>query len=121
MLIYVKIYGVVVAVVGIIFLMNPKALKQYISFWKGGKRLQLGGIITLLLGIIFLIAASQCRLAWLITVLGIWFIIKGVLLFTLSQKEKYAYLDWWLDRPISATRFLRLFILALGVLIICSA
>ncbi len=121
MLIFVKLFGVVIVVMGIIFLINPNALKQYISFWKQKKRLQIGGVAAIIFGIIFLIAASQCRLAWLITVLGIWSIIKGMLLLTLGQKKIYAYLDRWLEKPISVTRPLFLIVLVIGALVIYSA
>ncbi len=121
MVTFVRLFGIVIVIMGIIFLMNQKALKQYFSFWKQEKRLRIGGIGAILFGIIFLIAASQCRLAWLITVLGIWSIIKGVLLLTLAQKKINAYLDWWLERPLSVIRLLGIVVLAFGVLIIYSA
>lgn len=119
--ILVKLFGVVMVVMGIIFFISPKAFKQYISYWKQEKRLRIGGVAAIIFGIVFLIAASQCRLVWLITVLGIWSIVKGVLLLTIGQKKIYTYLDWWLSKPISATRFLGLFVLAFGVLVIYSA
>lgn len=120
MVILVKLFGVIIVVAGVIFLINPKALKQYISFWKQQKRLQIGGVVAILFGIIFLIAASQCRVAWLITILGIWSIIKGVLLFAVSQKKLYAYLDWWTGKPNSVIRFIGVIALAIGALIIYS-
>ncbi len=121
MLIFVKLFGIVIVVMGIIFLINPKALKQYISFWKQEKRIRIGGILAIPFGIVFLIAAPQCRLTGFITVLGIWSIIKGVLLLTLGQKKINAYLDWWLNKPISTTRFLGLIVLAFGALVFYSA
>jgi len=121
MLILVKLFGVLIAVMGIIFFVSPKAFKQYISYWKQEKRLRIGGVATIIFGVVFLIAASQCRLVWFITVLGIWSIIKGVLLLTIGQKKIYAYLDCWLDKPILTTRFLSLIVLAFGVLVIYSA
>lgn len=121
MLIFVKLFGAVIACMGIIFLINPKTLKQYISFWKQAKRLQTGGIISILFGAILLIAAPQCKLTGFITVLGIWSIIKGVLLLTLNKKKIYTYLDWWLNKPTLSTRSLGFIALAFGVLLIYSA
>ena len=121
MIIFVKLFGIAIVVMGIIFLMNPKALKQYISFWKQEKRLRIGGIGAILFGILFLMAAPQCRLAWLITVLGIWSLIKGVLLLAISQEKIYAYFDRWFDKSISVLRFLGLIALAFGALVIYSA
>ena len=121
MILLVKLFGVIVVCMGIIFLINPAFLRQYISFWKQEKRLRIGGIVSLVFGIVFLIAASQCRLAWLIAVLGIWAIIKGVLLLTIGQEKIIAYIDWWLGRPVSTIRFLGLIALAFGALIFYSA
>ncbi|UCH12304.1 MAG: hypothetical protein JSW18_05680 [Candidatus Omnitrophota bacterium] len=121
MVILVRLFGIVIVVMGIIFLLNPKALKQYIAFWRQQKRLYVGGILSLLFAVIFLLGASQCRLAWVIVIFGIWALIKGVLLFTLGQKRLNAYLDWWLGRPISIVRLLGIVALALGILIIYSA
>ena len=121
MVIFVKLFGIVIVLVGLLFLINPKTLKQYISFWKQEKRLRIGGVLAIPFGIIFLIAAPQCRLAWLITVLGIWSIIKGALLLTLGQKKINVYLDWWLEKPVLAIRFLGLIALAFGVLLIYAA
>jgi len=121
MLTFVRLFGVIIICMGIIFLISPRAIKQYISFWKQEKRLRIGGIACIPFGIVFLIAAPQCRLTGLITVLGIWSIIKGVLLLTISQKKMGAYLDWWLNKPILVTRFLFIIMLAFGVLLIYSA
>ncbi len=121
MVILVRLFGIAIVVTGIIFSANPKTLKQYIAFWKQQKRLYIGGILSLLFGVIFLLAASQCRLAGVIIVLGIWAVIKGVLLFALGQKKLNAYLGWWLGKPLSIARFLGIVALAFGVLIIYSA
>jgi len=121
MVIFVKIFGILIAVMGIIFLINQKVMKQYLSFWRQEKRIRIGGIVSILFGIIFLIAAPQCRLTEFITVLGIWSIIKGVLLLTLAQKKINVYLDWWLSKSTSATRFLGLVVLAFGALVFYSA
>ena len=121
MVILVRLFGIAIVVMGIVFLANPKALKQYMAFWRHQKRLYIGGILSLLFGVIFLLAAAQCRLAGVIVVLGVWAIIKGVLLFTLGQKRLNAYLDWWLKRSTSAARLLGIIALVLGILVIYSA
>ena len=121
MITLVRLFGIAIVVMGVIFLVNPDILKQYISFWKNKKRIQAGAIAAILCGMIFLRAASQCRLAWLITVFGIWSIIKGVLLLTIGQKKISAYMDWWNNKPASVARYLGIFAIAVGVLMIYSA
>ena len=120
MLVLVKVFGIAIMAAGTIFAAKPQVFKQYIGFWRQQKRLYAGGVLSLSCGIVFLLAASQCRLTGVITVLGIWSIIKGVLLFTIGQKRINVYMDWWEAKPVSAIRILGVLALAMGVLIIYS-
>ncbi len=117
MTIFIKFLGVIVMVMGIIFLINTNALRQFSLFWKRGKGLQIGAVIDFVFGIFFLMAASQCRLPGLITVFGILALIEGVLILTFNQK----YLDWWLSKPFLFTRFTGLITVVFGTLLIYSA
>jgi len=114
---FIKFLGVIVVVMGIVFLVNTNALRQFSLFWKRGKRLQIGAAIDFAFGIFFLLAAPQCRLPGLITIFGILALIEGVLILTFNQK----YLDWWLSKPIVFTRFAGFITVASGVLLIYSA
>jgi len=44
-----------------------------------------------------------------------------VLLLTLRQKKIETYLDWWLEKPAKTTRFLGVFALVFGVVLIYAA
>jgi hypothetical protein len=121
MALLVRLFGVAIVVMGLVFLTNSKALKQYIAFWKQDKKIQIGGMIALLFGIVFLMAAAQCRLTWLINILGIWSIIKGVVLLTFKKKKLYGYFDWWLNKPDSVMRVISVIVLIFGILLIYAA
>jgi len=121
MVVFVKLFGVLCVIMGVIFAIKPKAFDDYISFWKKIKNLRIGGVVSILFGFIFLTAAPQCDLAGLITVLGIWAIIKGVLLLTLKPEKLYAYIDWWVKKIGSYTRVLSAIIIAFGALILYAA
>ena len=117
----VKLLGIVIVVFGVAFFVNPNIIKQYMAFWKTGKRLYLGGALALLIGIVFLLAASQCRWTGLVTVFGILSLIKAVCLFVFGQEKLVAFMDWWAKRSITFFRVYALFAIALGVLLIYSA
>jgi len=121
MVILVRLFGICIAVMGIVFFTKKDALKKYIEFWKDKKKIKSGGILAIAIGIIFLIADSECRIPLLITILGIWSVVKGVLLLTLRQKKIETYLDWWLEKPAKTTRFLGVFALVFGVVLIYAA
>ena len=117
----VKLLGIVIVGVGVAFFVKPSIIKQYMDFWKTRKRLYLGGALALLIGIIFLLAAPQCRWRGFITVFGILSIIKAVCLFVFGQEKLVAFMNWWAKRPITFLRVYALFAITLGVLLIYSA
>jgi len=121
MVLLVRLLGIAIVFIGIIFSVKQKVLRNYILFWKNEKRLKAGGILALLFGAIFLMAAPQCRIVWLIVVLGIWSIIKGILLLVLSPKKMFDYLGWWNNKPASVIRYFGIAAIALGALLIYSA
>ena len=121
MVLLVRFFGVIIVFVGIIFMSRKNAFKNYISFWNNEKRLKAGGVGALLFGILFLVAAPQCRIVWLIAVLGIWSIIKGILLIVISPKKILGYFDWMNSKPASVVRYLSIVAIAFGILLIYSA
>jgi len=121
MVILVKLLGIIIVVFGVIYLLNPKMMKPYMAFWKKGKRLYMGAALSLLIGIIFLLAASQCRWRGFIVAFGILSVAKGIWLFVISQEKAISILDWWAKRPIAFLRVHALFALVVGALLIYSA
>ena len=121
MLILVRLIGIVVIGMGIIFLINPKLYKQYIAFWEKGRRLYIGGILGILLGVILLLAASQCRLVGVIVTLGIITLAKGILILALGPERMKSMLRWWQRRPLLVLRLLTPIAIAVGALLLYSA
>ena len=118
MVMLVKLLGVVIVVMGLIFGIKPEIFQRYVKFWNSRKRIVAGGFISLLFGIIFLLAASSCRVPAVIIIFGIWAIIKGIILFVITEKKLNAYLEWWLKKPLSVIRIVGIISLVFGILII---
>ncbi|MBL7081134.1 MAG: hypothetical protein ISS44_01000 [Candidatus Omnitrophica bacterium] len=121
MVILVKLLGIIIVVFGVIYLLKPSIMKSYISFWKRGKRLYIGGILSLLIGVILLLAASQCRMSWFVAAFGILGLSKGIVLLVLREEKMRTMINWWAERPIAFLRVHALFALVVGALLIYSA
>ena len=121
MVILVKLFAIAIVVLGVIFLLSPKALKQYLSFWTKRKNFYLAGILSILFSVVFLLAASQCKLAVVLIIMGILSLIKGIWLFVIGPKGMVAMGNWWLERDTKVLRLIAPFILAFGILLIYSA
>jgi len=116
----VKFLGIFIVGFGVAYFVNPNIIKPYMAFWKSRKRLYLGGALSLLIGIVFLLAASQCRWTGFIVVFGILALIKAVCLFVFDQKKTVSFMNWWVKRPIAFLRGHAVFAVIIGVLLIYS-
>ena len=119
--IVVKIVGIVVVFIGIVYLLKPGVLKSFIGFFKKGKRIYFVGLIRFVLAVIFLLAANQCKTPWVIIVFGILFMISGLLIFILRAERLKSILDWWQRQSSLLLRLMGLITLAVGAAIIYSS
>jgi len=117
----VKLMGIVMVALGAIYLVKPATMKKYIHFWLKGKRIYFGGILNLLIGIIFLAAASQCILSWFVTILGILSLIKGILIFAFGLKKITAMAEGLTKRSVKILRIFAFIALVAGIVLIYSA
>ena len=117
----VKLMGIVMVAAGAIFLVKPASMKKAINFWLKDDRLYLGGVLNLLLGIIFLSIAPQCAMPWFIILLGLLSLAKGLLVFILKRKQLVSILEGVAKRPTKALRIRAVTLLILGTLLIYSA
>ncbi|MHC4159653.1 MAG: hypothetical protein ACYSSO_11320 [Planctomycetota bacterium] len=117
----VKIVGIVFVFVGILYLIKPNVLKSIMEFFKQGKRMYFAGLIRFALAIVFLLAARECDITWVIAAFGILFIISGLLIFILGLERLRAMLDWWQKQSFLLLRIIALITLVFGAVIVYSA
>jgi len=117
----IKIIGSVLVLLAVLYLIKPDVTKGLIGFFKEGKRLYLAGLLRLVLAVIFLLAASQCYVPAVIIVLGILFLLGGLLIFVLGPGKLRPMLEWWQRQSPLLLRIIGLITLAIGALIIYAA
>jgi len=117
----VKLVGIAIVVMTIIFTVKADSLKQYINFWKKGKRIYVGTAITFIAGIVFLLAASQCRLPVVVAIIGIWSLAKGVILLVRGQEWLNGTMGWFEKQSAITLRIIMVVSLVVGALIIYAA
>ena len=113
--------GIVILLLGIVYVVKPDVLRWLMGFFKQGKRLYLVGLIRLVLAVVFLVAARDCDITWVILVFGIVFLISGLLIFILGDKKVKSILDWWQKQSSVLLRILAVVTMAVGGGIIYSA
>ena len=82
------ILGLAILVWGIVFLIKPDISKRMIRFWAFSRLILFGAIIKLAVGILFLVAATQCNVPWLIVVFGLIACLQGIAFLAMQQKKR---------------------------------
>lgn len=117
----VKIVGVIITAMGIAILLNPKTAKRMMAFWCKGKNIYAGGLIRVLLGVIFLSYAPRARLPQVLFTLGVLALLGGLFIFILGLEKTKAIIGRWDKKPEPLLRLFSLLILVFGALIVYSA
>jgi len=117
----IKIIGIIIVSIAIVFLVKPTVMKLIIQFFKKGIRVYLAGLVRLALAVVFLLGARECDITWVIVVFGILFLISGLLVFMLGPTRIRPMIDWYQKRSLLLSRVLAAIILAIGAIIIYSA
>jgi len=117
----IKIIGVVLVLLSVLYLIKPEVAAGLIGFFKKGKRLYLAGLIRLVLAAVFLISARECRSQSVVIVLGILFLLGGLLIFALGPDKLRPMLEWFQKQSPLVLRLLGLVTLAFGAVIIYAA
>jgi uncharacterized protein YjeT (DUF2065 family) len=119
--IVIKSLGIVITVVGIVYLLRPNVLKWLMEFFKQGKRIYFAALIRFALAVVFLVGALKCKYPWVIIAFGVLFIIGGLLIFALGPEKIRRMLEWYQKQPVLIFRVIAVIILAIGLIIIFSA
>ena len=117
----IKSLGILIALMGIAYLLRPEIIKRLMNFFKKGKRMYFPGVMRFALAIVFFLGARECRYPWVIFASGIIFLAGGLLIFTLGPDRIRRLLDWYAEQPMLVFRVIALIVLAFGAIVIFSA
>jgi uncharacterized protein YjeT (DUF2065 family) len=117
----VRLIGLIVAVAGVVFVVRIKTLKKLIAFWEEDKRIYVLAGIRILVGIILLLSASQCRITWIVFVIGILAIVNGVAIPVIGLKKSKEVIKAWQEKPDKTLRSISLIVVAIGLVLLYSA
>jgi len=117
----VKSFGFLVAAIGVVFVMRPTAVKQYVRFWEEGRRLYMIILLRLVIGTIFLVSASQARSSGNLMIIGIIAIAGGLLAILAGKERMILVLNTFSRGSIAYLRMMAVVSAYFGVLVIYSA
>jgi hypothetical protein len=113
-----KLIGILIAALGIVYLVSPKVMQQFIAFFEKEKRVYIAAVCRFIFGIIVLLAATEARFPGVAVILGLVFLLGGVIIFAVDTEKMKALLKWYQECSPLVLRLLAVFIIIFGVLIV---
>ena len=117
----IRILGTIFIVIGAINLIKPQLFRHILRFYRKGKRHYLAACLRFILAAVFLIAARHCRIPIVIIILGLLFIISGLLILSLGLKRIKAILEWYDTQPLGIFQAIAFIVLIMGLIVVYSA
>ncbi|MFC1480140.1 hypothetical protein ACFL5Y_01685 [Candidatus Omnitrophota bacterium] len=117
----VRLIGIILTIAGVVFILNPEAIKRTLGFFSEGKRVYVVGCIRILVGIILLTAASQCRIAWIVFIIALLPLICGILVFALGLEKSKNMIKLWQQKPVVTLRSVSVIPVVIGLLLLACA
>jgi len=121
LLIFVKCMGIIMSGFGVAFLLDQNLLKRYISYFFDEKKLRIGTIIKIIIGILFVMAAPGCEGTGFIRLVGIITIIAGIIPLVSGMEKTKNMLTWVSNRPKKTVRTMGIVYVVFGALVIFAA
>ena len=119
MAIVVTVLGVLIAAIGLMGVLTPRSLIALVQrYWPGPGRFWFAVSIRLVLGVVFLAVASDCRAPIVIRVIGVISVAAALGMIVLGTARLDRLIEWWLGRPLPYVRLWASGAIAFGALLI---
>ncbi|MAE65952.1 MAG: hypothetical protein CMJ18_16900 [Phycisphaeraceae bacterium] len=117
MAIIVPILAVLIILIGVIGLVQPKLLKSLVDRMSGKKQFWIAVGVRLVMGVLLLWVAPQCRWSIVVQVVGGIAILAAIAILVIGPVKLDLLVKWWLMRS-SRLRTSAIFAIAFGVLLL---
>lgn len=94
------VVGLIITLCGITAVFKPNWMKKYITFISKGKLVYSAAALKVLMGIVFLIFATQCKWTGFIIAVGILSAVGATVFCMIPFIKITVYLTWWQNRPL---------------------
>ena len=118
MAIIVSAVGVVIAVIGAIGVASPHKLITLLDHVQSPTRFWLAVFMRVVLGVVFLVVAPDCRLPLVVQIVGVVSLVAAFGILALGRKRLDAFIGWWLRRSPALFRLWASAAIAFGTLLV---
>ena len=104
---------------GLFLILGTDKVRELYEKLIRGKDLKPWSIAALVIGAILIVCARASRYLWLVAILGVLAIAKGVYLLIAPKKQVDKFTEWWLSRSDKLYRGIGIVALVIGLMVLC--
>lgn len=120
MAVIVVIVGLIILGMGILVLIAPVSLKKVLYIFLAKQWWTFVTVIRILIGTLLVLSASETRVPFFVRIVGILFILSGIVVPWMGASRIERLVGWWLQRSDTTLRLWGLFAAAFGAAILWS-
>jgi len=94
------IIGALIGAWGLLAVFAPEKMRRFVRFMGEEKRYYLAALFRLIVAVIFLILGRDVQQTRIILLLGLLFLIGGILVLVIPQPKIKGMLNWWITKPL---------------------
>ena len=121
MRIAVSVIGWLIVAEGIIFLLRPELLGPIVRFFNRTFWMYVLSVLRIVIAVVFLLGAMQCRIRGVIVAFGIFMLITGVAGLIVKHQMYNTILQWWQERNLTSVRLISAIVMLIGAVIVYCA
>ena len=116
------VFGIAVALLGMISLVRPTGLIRFAeTAWQSSTGFYLAVTVRLVLGAVLIVAAPDCRFPDVVRILGIVSLIAAAAAVILGHERLRSFVQWWVGRPAGFIRGWSGVVVAFGCFLVYAA
>ncbi|MCK5306551.1 MAG: hypothetical protein KAJ66_05395 [Candidatus Omnitrophica bacterium] len=115
---FIIFFGLYAMFVGVMLILFPAVFKKKMTKLLSLKNYKALGVVTAIIGLLFLLASSGAKMSLFIVLIGILSLLKGFF-FIFAAHDKIKFLiNWWLSLPTDSCRIWGIMAFTMGLLLI---
>jgi len=112
------IIGWLIVAEGLLFLLRPALLGPVVRFFNRTFWMYTLSVVRIVLAVIFLLGATQCRIRGIIAGFGILMLIMGFAGLIVKHQMYLSILQWWQERNLATVRLMAVVVMLIGAIIV---
>jgi len=106
--------GILLILLGLWILIRPQFIRKAIHVLAKGPLVYIPAAVRVVLGVVFLLAARETRVTWLIVAVGVFMFATGIIMFMLKAAKLRDFLGWWANRSLVTLRIMGVVLAVVG-------